>query len=421
MEKFKHPKLKHGVLTIAGTEASDKIALRLQAGHPDMLQVDVGDDGSADFSFERKHIARIAVDAAAGDDLVRIDESNGVFTDSIPTTIDGGDGNDTIAGGTGNETLLGGDGNDSIDGNGGNDLALLGAGDDTFVWDPGDGSDTIEGQDGADTMRLQRRERHREGRPVGERQSAPFLRDPGNITMDTTGVETVDFNALGGADIVTVSDLTGTDVTDVNVDLAGTLGGATGDGATDSVIVNGTNGNDTINVNGDASGVAVSGLASTVAIQHQEPTDLLDVNGPRRRRRDLGGCARRAGDRPDSSTAATETTRSPAARASRRCSAATGTTRSTATAATTLALMGAGDDTFVWDPGDGSDTIEGQDGADTMLFNGANGAEKVDLSANGNRLKFFRDVGQHHDGHRRRRDASTSTHSAAPTSSPSTT
>ena len=31
--------------------------------------------------------------------------------------------------------------------------------------------------------------------------------------MDTAGVERVDFNALGGADMVTVSDLTGTDVT----------------------------------------------------------------------------------------------------------------------------------------------------------------------------------------------------------------
>ncbi|HMG98790.1 MAG TPA: hypothetical protein VK546_07715, partial [Gaiellales bacterium] len=120
MDKFKHPKLKHGELTIVGTKASDKLALRLQSGQPGVLQVDVGDDGSADFSFARERVATIAVDAAAGDDLVRIDESNGVFTDSIPTTIDGGDGNDTIAGGKGIETLLGGNGNDSIDGNGGN-------------------------------------------------------------------------------------------------------------------------------------------------------------------------------------------------------------------------------------------------------------------------------------------------------------
>src|SRR3954453_11258647 len=50
-DRFKHPKLRHGVLTIEGTEASDRIALRLQAGDAGVLQVDVGDDGSADFSF----------------------------------------------------------------------------------------------------------------------------------------------------------------------------------------------------------------------------------------------------------------------------------------------------------------------------------------------------------------------------------
>src|SRR5512132_4675771 len=115
---IKRPRLAHGVLTVAGTEASDTIALRLRAGDPGTLEVDVGDDGSADFSFNRNKITKINVDARAGDDLVRIDDSNGAFTDAIPTTVDGGDGNDTIAGGKGNELLLGGEGNDSIDGNG---------------------------------------------------------------------------------------------------------------------------------------------------------------------------------------------------------------------------------------------------------------------------------------------------------------
>ncbi len=55
--------------------------------------------------------------------------------------------------------------------------------------------------------------------------------------------------------------------------------------------------------------------------------------------------------------------------------------------------MGAGDDTFVWDPGDGSDTVEGQDGTDTMRFNGSNADEQFDVSANGQRVRFFRNVG----------------------------
>ena len=61
-----------------------------------------------------------------------------------------------------------------------------------------------------------------------------------------------------------------------------------------------------------------------------------------------------------------------------------------------------GNDTFVWNPGDGSDTVEGQAGNDTLLFNGANIDEKVDISANGSRVRFTRDVASHHHGPQRR-------------------
>ena len=67
------------------------------------------------------------------------------------------------------------------------------------------------------------------------------------------------------------------------------------------------------------------------------------------------------------------------------------------------ALMGAGDDTFVWNPGDDNDTLEGQDGFDTMLFNGANIAENIDISANGGRVLFTRDIANVVDGPQRRR------------------
>ena len=391
-DKFKHPKLRRGVLTIEGTDASDRIALRLQAGYPGVLQVDVGDDGSPDFSFERARVTSIAVDAAEGNDNVRIDESNGSFTDSIPTTIDGGTGNDTIAGGKGVETLRGGDGNDTIDGNGGNDLALLGAGDDTFVWDPGDGSDTVEGQAGADTMVFN-------GANVPERVSLSangnrlaFLRDPGTIRMDTAGVERVDFNALGGADSVAIDDLKGTDVKTVNTDLAGTLGGTTGDAQTDEVIVNGTNSNDKIDLAGDSSGIAVTGLAERVAIQHQESNDKLAVNG-------LGGddaisaaaLAAQAITLSLDGGAGDDTIAG--AQGVEVAFGGDGNDSIDGNGGNDVAFLGAGDDTFVWDPGDGSDTVEGQEGIDTMLFNGANGGEQVELSANGDHLTFFRTQG----------------------------
>jgi predicted lipoprotein with Yx(FWY)xxD motif/Ca2+-binding RTX toxin-like protein len=389
---FPRPKLRHGLLEIEGTKASDRIALRLKAGDPGILQVDVGDDGSADFSFKRKLIGKIAVDAGAGDDMVRIDEINGAFTDSIPTTISGGDGNDSLSGGSGAETLLGGPGNDSIDGNKGNDLALLGAGDDVFVWDPGDGSDVVEGQDGADTMRFN-------GANVAEQftlsangKRLRFFRDVGNVTMDTAGVERVDVNALGGADLLTVNDLSGTDVTSVVADLAGALGGATGDSAADRVVVNGTDGNDAIKVAGDVPGVAVSGLHASVSIQHQEPNDELAVNGLGGDDAiDASGLAAGAislaldggpGDDTIAGGQGVET-----------LLGGDGNDSIDGNKGNDLALLGAGDDVFVWDPGDGSDVVEGQDGADTMRFNGANVAEQFTLSANGKRLRFFRDVG----------------------------
>ena len=380
-----HAKLKHGLLKVKGTRANDAIALRLKAGDPGTLQVDFGDDGSADFSFARNKIAKIAVDARGGNDRVRIDDSNGAFTDAIPTTIDGGDGNDTIAGGKGNELLLGGDGTDSIDGNGGNDLALLGTGDDTFVWDPGDGSDTIEGQDGIDRMLFN-------GAGIAEKielsangNRLRFVRDIGSVTMDTHGVERVDFNALGGADLVTVNDLSKTDVNDVNVELGG-------DGESDRVVVNGTDGNDRVDVSGDSTEVKVSGLAPTVAIFQPEPTDELDVHA-------LGG-----NDKIDASAlAAGAILFEPdggvgddtiaGSQGVDRLLGETGNDSIDGNGGNDLALMGAGDDTFVWDPGDGSDTVEGQFGADTMRFNGAGIAERIGLSANGRRLRLFRDVG----------------------------
>jgi Ca2+-binding RTX toxin-like protein len=274
---FKAPKLEAGLLRIAGTSASEKIALRLKAGQLGILQADIDDDGSAEFEFLRADIAEIELDARAGDDFVRIDEINGSFTNTIPTTIDGGAGDDTLAGGSGAETLRGGPGNDSIDGNRGNDVAFMGAGKDTFVWDPGDGSDTIEGQGGDDTMLFNGANASETVDLSANGHRLRFFRDPAGITMDTDSVERVVFKAFGGPDVVTINDLSGTDVEDVSVDLAASGGG--GDSMQDRIVVNGSDHNDAITVEGDAQRVTVSGLAATVEILHPEAAqDRLEIN-----------------------------------------------------------------------------------------------------------------------------------------------
>src|SRR3954468_6208984 len=157
----------------------------------------------------------------------------------ITVTVDGGAGNDTITGGDGADRLLGGDGNDLITGGRGNDTLLGGTGNDTFVWNPGDGSDVVEGQDGTDTLVFN-------GANINEKidisangTRARFTRDVANITMDINSVERVNFTALGGADTITVGDLSNTGITQVNLDLSATPGSGTGDGSADHVTVNG--------------------------------------------------------------------------------------------------------------------------------------------------------------------------------------
>jgi hypothetical protein len=275
--------LKHGTLSVKGSQRGDAIALRLKAGDPSRIQVDVGDDASADFTFARTDVSTIKVRGGHRNDSIRVDDANGAFTDSIPTTITGGPGSDTLQGGqtqiaAENETFNGGPGNDLVDGGKGNDTAYLGEGNDTFRWDNGEGSDVIEGQDGTDRMLFN-------GAAVAENVTMSanggrlnFFRVQGNVTMDTNDVEIVEDNVLGGADSVTVNDLTGTDVRQTNLDLAASLDSNAADGVVDNVVVNGTNGDDNIAINGNGSGANVTGLATAVSVKDADPTDTLSVN-----------------------------------------------------------------------------------------------------------------------------------------------
>ena len=73
--------VQNGTLQITGNRASDKLALRLAPGDPNTLQVDVGEDGTADFGFDRSPFSAINVQGGGGNDKIRIDQSNGTFTD----------------------------------------------------------------------------------------------------------------------------------------------------------------------------------------------------------------------------------------------------------------------------------------------------------------------------------------------------
>ncbi|MFO0909048.1 MAG: calcium-binding protein [Isosphaeraceae bacterium] len=342
----------------------------------------------APFSLDIGTSENLVMNANGGDDVFTA--GNGLAS-LIKLTVDGGAGNDQLTGGDGNDLLIGGDGNDVLNGGRGNDAMFGGAGDDTFVWNPGDGSDTIEGQAGFDTMQFN-------GANVAEKFDLSangtrlrFTRDIANITMDVNGTEQVNIKALGGADQVNVNDLTATGVTVLNLDLAAAGGG--GDGASDTVIVNGTNGNDAIKVDGSGTSASVTGLFTQVNMTGSDGTaDSLSINA-------LGG-----NDSVDASSlpagivsmaidGGAGDDQINGSRGNDFIIAGDGNDFVLAGPGNDTALMGAGDDTFQWNPGDGSDIVEGQGGNDQMLFFGSNASENFNISANGSRVLFTRDVG----------------------------
>jgi hypothetical protein len=109
--------------------------------------------------------------------------------------------------------------------------------------------------------------------PNGQR--ALFLRDVADIRMDMDEVERLDLAALGGADSLTVDDMSGTDMREADVDLSAPTGG--GDGTADTVTVNGTAKADRVDVETDGARVDVEGLKTEARISGSETIDRLQV------------------------------------------------------------------------------------------------------------------------------------------------
>lgn len=268
-----------GTLQISGSQLAEQIALRLSAVDPTQLQVDVGNDGSADHTFDVSTFGAINVDGGNGNDTVLIDQVNGAFTTTEATRIDGQNGDDTLIGGSGAEVFFGGNGDDFVDGNAGVDTAFMGRGNDLFVWDPGDASDIVEGDRGSDTMVFNGAAGNEIMAATANGGRVLFTRNLGNIVMDLDEVEVIDVRTLAGTDAVTVNDVTGTDLERVEVDLAAALGGSTADGQADTVTVAATTGDDSIAVDANGAEVEVSGLAAFVRITHADPAgDTLIID-----------------------------------------------------------------------------------------------------------------------------------------------
>jgi hypothetical protein len=262
----------NGTLVVNGTNSPDVVALRADAT---TVQVVFDNDVANAQHFTLADFNAISVSLGNGDD--QFTETTGVLANKA-LTVDGGNGNDTIHTGDGNDTVFGGNGDDRVDAGRGADNVVLGKGTDFFVWTPGEGSDAVDGGDGqGDVMDFV-------GADVPESMSlspngpqAVFLRSPGSVRMDLNNIETLEVEALGGSDNITVNDVHGTSIRNADIDLSAAGGGA--DHSADMVTVNGTDQPDQVDVATQNGQVDVTGLQAATQITGSDVAlDQLQVN-----------------------------------------------------------------------------------------------------------------------------------------------
>ena len=155
----------------------------------------------------------------------------------------------------------------------------MGGGLDTALWAPGDGNDIIEGQGGTDFLQMNGsggNDRF-DVTPIGSRTRV--TRDIENVNLDLGGVERLDILPGPGGDILRVADMSGTATDHVDFNLSVARGQIGGDNLIDRVFVDGTFGNDTINVNGAGPDVRTTGLAAITTVRGTDPElDRLHVD-----------------------------------------------------------------------------------------------------------------------------------------------
>ena len=298
----------------------------------------------------RLHVSRNAAGSLlVNGGAVSVAGGNPTVANTAEIEVFGQGGDDTIAldesngalpaallfGGAGNDTLTGGSGNDQLFGGAGNDT-LLGKGGNDLLFG-GAGNDTLTGGAGDDQV-------------FGQGGNDRMIWNPGDGTdlfEGGDGNDTAEVNGGNGSEVFTIT----ANGSRVRFDRTNPAPFSIDIGTTENLVLKAGGGDDIITAgNGLASLIqlTLNGGDGNDQITGGDGNDI--INGDAGNDTIIGG---RGNDQ---------------------------------------LFGGTGDDTFVWNPGDGSDTVEGQDGTDTLVFNGANINEKVDISANGHRVRFTRDV-----------------------------
>lgn len=133
-----------GQLVVIGTSGEDQITIsqdETTAGAP-LKNLIVSFNGVWEY-FDASTVKSVVVDSGDGDDSVDVSVN-------LPTTINGGNGDDDLTGPDTGALLNGEAGNDRLAGGAGSDTLLGGGGNDSLTG--GDGADLIDGEGGNDTI-----------------------------------------------------------------------------------------------------------------------------------------------------------------------------------------------------------------------------------------------------------------------------
>lgn len=276
-----------GLLTIVGDDQDNVIVVSRNAAGAILVSKDVVSMPIAGGTPTVANTVLIQIFGRAGNDQISINEVNGampaaqLFGENGNDTVIGGSGNDLLDGGADSDTLLGkggadslygGEGDDTLTGGDGNDFVDGGGGNDRIIWNPGDDTDVNEGGPGVNTVEVNGGNGAETFVVTANGNRVRFDRTtPAPFSLDIGACEKLALNANGGADIITINDLSGTDLNDVRLGI--------GDGAADTVTVNGTEEADSIMVNGSPGSVSVTGLSASVTMIGIDATlDLLTIN-----------------------------------------------------------------------------------------------------------------------------------------------
>src|ERR1044072_4733063 len=331
-----------GLFAATAVSASAAVTTSFAAGTLSVF----GDGAANNITISRDAAGRILVNGGA----VTVRGGTATVANTSLVQVFGLAGNDTLTlsevngalpaanlfGGTENDVLTGGSGADQLFGQAGNDT-LLGKGGNDLLFG-GAANDTLTGGDADDQV-------------FGQAGNDRMIWNPGDDTdlnEGGDGTDTVEVNGGNGAEQFTTT----ANGTRVRFDRLNPAPFAIDIGTSENLVLNANGGDDQASATGN--------LAALIKMTTDGGTGNDTLLGSNGNDTILGGDGNDFADGQQGND---------------------------------VGFLGAGDDTFQWDPGDGSDIVEGQDGTDSMAFNGANIAEKMEASANGQRVRFTRDIG----------------------------